>query len=69
MDNKEMEKKELNLEEMDQVSGGTDTRERLDHDDLVEETRRFKQIIESTQRINEQVKRAQEIAQLPAEKL
>ena len=66
MDNKEMEKKELNLEELDQVSGGT-TDEELDQ--MLEQVRSTQQLMADVQRTREQMKRAQEYTQLQPPKL
>ena len=66
MDNKEKGMKELNPEELDQVSGGT-TDEELDQ--MLEQVRSTQQLMTDVQRTREQMKRAQEYTQLQPPKL
>ena len=66
MDNKEKGMKELNPEELDQVSGGT-TDEELEQ--MLEQARSTQQLMADTQRMREQMKRAQEYTQLQPPKL
>ena len=66
MDNKEKEMRELNPEELDQVSGGTSDEEL---DQMLEQVRSAQQLMADVQRAREQMKRAQEYTQLQPPKL